>query len=591
VSVRRTAPADRVLAGAMAAALAGVPAVFWHPLYDDFTLPKQALLLAAGGLAALAFLWGGWWRTVPRWLGALLIGWAGMLLLSTALGLDWRGSVLGYYQYRQGLATQLAYLGLFAGGWALAAMGRWRVFAAGFAGLAVAFAYTAVQAAGLDPFDWWIDTSDRAIGTIGNANELAAFAVMSMGLVAFVSERRFALAAAATWGAALFIVLEAESRSGLAAVALFFVLLPAARWLAGRPGRPVLRAVPAVAGALVLVTAASLAAGGLEGTAEHGGSTRLALWEGTLHVIAARPVTGVGPDGLHLGFPRWRPADLGGAYAEYDLIAQSSHDYVLDVAANAGLPGLTVLAALLGSCAWASVRTERRRRSNGGPDWTIAWAAMGAYGALTLVNPISLAAHALFFTLLGAMAASALARTTPVRPSLAGLAAGLPLAAAGLALAALLPFADLRAQAGWDTFAAGRFEKSADAYGDAARLMPFERDYARRETIALVAAAAQDPARLPAAEAALQRFDRRFGFASGDAFNLATVLVGRGRPADEIARAVARAIELNPHGAATAWYAEQLTRAAHDGGVLVFDETDRWTYVVPLPELPDEAGR
>ncbi|WBL36111.1 O-antigen ligase family protein [Tepidiforma flava] len=192
-------------------------------------------------------------------------------------------------------------------------MGRWRVFAAGFAGLAMAFAYTAVQAAGLDPFDWWIDTSDRAIGTIGNANELAAFAVISMGLAAFVPERRFALAAAVTWGAALFIVLEAESRSGLAAVALFFVLLPAARWLAGRPGRPMLRAVPAVAGALVLVTAASLAAGGLEGTAarvsgqataaEHGGSTRLALWEGTLQVVAARPLTGVGPDGLHLGFP------------------------------------------------------------------------------------------------------------------------------------------------------------------------------------------------------------------------------------------------------------------------------------------------
>ncbi|WBL36112.1 hypothetical protein O0235_00350 [Tepidiforma flava] len=214
---------------------------------------------------------------------------------------------------------------------------------------------------------------------------------------------------------------------------------------------------------------------------------------------------------------------------------------------------------------------------------------MGAYGALTLVNPISLAAHALFFALLGAMAGAALARPGRAQASAAGLAAGLPLAAAGLALAALLPAADARAQAGWDAFAAGRFEESAAAYRDAARLAPFERDYARRETIALVAAATQDPARLQAAEEALRRFDRRFGFASGDAFNLATVLVGRGRPAEEIARAVARAIALNPHGAATAWYAEQLTRAAHDGGVLVFDETDRWTYVVPLPALPDEA--
>ncbi len=587
-----------MLAGATAAALAGVPAVFWHPLYDDFTLPKQALLLATGGIVALGFLWGGWWKTVPRWLGALLLGWAGVLALSTAFGLDWRGSILGYYQYRQGLATQLGYLGLFAGGWALAGMGRWRVFAAGYIGLGAAFAYTAVQAAGLDPFDWWIDTSDRAIGTIGNANELSAFAVLSMGLVAFVPERRFALGAAATWGSALFIVLEAESRSGLAAVALFFLLLPAARWLGGRPGRAVLRAAPAVAVGLVLVTAASLAAGGLEGTAarvsgqataaEHGGSTRLALWEGTLHVVSARPLTGAGPDGLHLGFPRWRPADLGGAFTEYDLTAQSSHDYVLDVAANTGLAGLAVLAALVGSCAWASLRHERRRAPFGAPDWTIVWAAMGAYGALTLVNPLSLAAHGLFFALLGAMAGAALARQERARSSVRGLAVGLPIAGAGLVLAAVLPVADLRAQAGWDAFAAGRFEEAGMSYGDASRLVPFERDYARRRTVALVAAASQNPERLVTAEAALREFDRQFGFASGDAFNLAAVLAGRGRPPGEITEVVVRAVSLNPHGVATAWYAEQVTRAAHDGGVLVYDETDRWTYVVPLPALPDE---
>ncbi|GIW13009.1 MAG: hypothetical protein KatS3mg062_0448 [Tepidiforma sp.] len=601
MSVRRSRPAaDRVLAGAMAVALAGMPAVFWHPLYDDFTLPKQALLAAAGGIAGAAFAWGGWHRTVPGWLAALAGGWLGVLVLSTAAGLDWRGSVTGYYQYRQGLVTQLAYVGLFAGGWALACRRWWNVFAAGFVGLGAALGYTAVQAAGADPFTWWIDTADRAIGTIGNANELSAFAVMSMGLTAFVPGRRFAAAAALTWGAALFIVLEAESRSGLAAVVLFFALLPAARWLGKRPLSPMLRAAPAVGGAVVLVTAASLAAGGLEGTAarvtgeatatDHGGSTRLALWAGTLRVIAHRPLLGAGPDGLHLAFPRWRPADLGGAYSDYDLVAQSSHNYALDLAANTGLVGFALLATVIGGVAGASVRQMRRDTDAAGPDWTIAWAAMGAYGALTMLNPISLAAHALFFATLGGMAGAALANSREPRASRAGLALGVPVAGAGVLLAVALPAADLLAQEGWDAFSAGQFTAAADRYREASTLAPFERDYARRETIALAAAGAADPERLPAAEAALRRFDRRFGFGAGDAFNLAAVLIGQGRPSEEVAAVVARAIALNPHGIATAWYAEQLTRAAHEGGVLVFDEKDRWTYVVPLPKLPDVAS-
>ncbi|MCL6643913.1 MAG: O-antigen ligase family protein [Dehalococcoidia bacterium] len=599
MSVRRTAPADWLLAGAMATALAGVPAVFWPALYDDFTLPKQALLAASGGLTAAAVLWGGWRRTMPGWLQAVLGGWLAVVVAAAAAGLDWRGSVFGYYQYRQGIVTQFACAGLFSGGWALAASGRWRVFGAGFAGLAAAFAYTAVQAAGKDPFDWWIDTSDRAIGTIGNANELAAFAVISMGLVAFVPARRFAAGAAATWAAALFIVLEAESRSGLAAVLVFFVLVPVARWIAGEPGRPLLRAAPVIGLALGAVTVASLAAGGLEGTAarvsgqatraETGGSTRLALWEGTLHVIAARPVLGTGPDGLHLGFPRWRPADLDGAYQEYDLIAQSSHNYVLDTAANTGIVGLALLAALVGGCAAASVRAVRRAPGGPGPDWPAAWAAMAAYGALTLVNPISLAAHALFFAMLGAMAAAALARERPLGPSRRRLLAAVPLAAAGIVLAGVLPLADLRAQAGWDSFAAGRFARAGEEYRAAGRINPFERDYARRETVALVAAASVDPGRLPDAEQALRRLDRKFGFEAGDAFNLAAVLIAMGRPPEEVLPVVQRAVALNPHGVATAWYTGQLAQAVHNGGVLVFDEKDRWTYVVPLPSIAPEG--
>lgn len=585
----------------MVVALAGIPAVFWEPLYDDFTLPKQAVLLVAGSVAAAAFGWGGWWRTVPSWLLALGAGWVVVVVASAALGLDWRGSVLGYYQYRQGLVTQLAYLGLFAGGWALAVQGAWRVFLGGLVGMAAALVYTAIQAAGADPFTWWIDTSERAFGTIGNANELSAFAVVAMGLTAFLPRRWFVPGAALVWGAALFMVLEAESRSGLVAVGLFLALLPLARRVARAPSAPLWRAMPAVVISLGAVTAASLFAGGLEGTAarvtgeatvaEHGGSTRIALWRGTLDVIAERPILGTGPDGLHLGFPRWRPANLGGAYREYDLVAQSSHNSLLDIAATTGLSGLLVLGSLVVCTSVASVRSFRRSGGGSGPDWSIAWAALAAYGALTLVNPISLAAHAVFFSLLGAMAGDALARRGHERRSFGGLAVGGLVTAGALPIAVMLPLADVRAQAGWEAFASGRFASAAQEYRAAGRMIPFERDYARREAVALVAAASEDMERLPEAEQALRRFDRRFGFAAGDAFNLAAVLVGEERPEAEVKSAVARAVRLNPHGYATAAYAATVMRAAHLGGVLVFDGEDRWTYVVPLPDLPDDGNR
>ncbi len=595
--------AGRLAGAVLALTLAGVPAVFWPKLYDDFTLPKQALLAASGGVLAALCLWDGAWRRMPRWLMVGLAGWGAILVASTVAGLDHWGSVLGYYQYRQGLLTQLAYLALFLAGWTAARYGHWWVFRGAGAGLAAAFTYTAIQALGMDPFAWWIDTSDRAIGTIGNANELSAFAVISLGIAAFLPRQHFAAGAALLWGAGAFIVLEAESRSGLAAVVLFFLLVPAARVLGGQPVWPLVRAVPAVAGALVVVTIASTAAGGLEGTAarvtghataaETGGSTRLALWEGTVHVIAEQPLLGVGPDGLHLSFPRWRPAHPGGAYASYDLVAQSSHNYALDLAANFGLPGLAIVGAVIVGCLGASVRAQRRALAAASPDWTVAWAAMAAYGALTMVNPISLAAHALLFTMLGAMAAAATGgegEPRSAQPSRAGLAVGVPLAAGGLVLAAILPAADLRAQAGWDAYAGGRFAEAAAAYRQAASLVPFERDYARREGVALTAAGSRDPALLARAEAQLTAFDRRFGFDSGVAFNLAAVLIGLGRPEAEVSAVVARAVRLNPHGIATAWYAAQVMEAAHRGGVLVYDDTDRWTYVVPLPQVPDPGG-
>jgi len=570
--------------------LGGVPVAFWPALYDDFTLPKQSLLVAGCSVLITGVTWSGRWKIPHRLIVAGLAAWVVIAIASAMTGLDRRGSVLGYYQYRQGVVTQLAYVGVFAGGFALASSGRSWVMAGAGAGLAGVLAYTLVQAFGLDPIDWWIDTSDRAIGTIGNANELAAFGVIAMGVVAFLPARWAPAGAGAAWGAALFFAMEAESRSGLAAVALFLALLAPAEWLAGRSGRRLVRyAAPAAAG-LAVAASVSLAAGGMAGTAgrvggestaqETAGSTRIALWTGTLSVIGARPLLGSGPDGLHLAFPRDRPADLPGAYESYDLVAQSSHNIVLDSAANLGAGGLAAVAALVVGSALVSVRAVRGGAGHAGPDWPVAWAAMGAYGALMLVNPVSLAAHTLFMAMLGTAAGEALGEhAAPARASWRpGALAGV-CAAAAVGFAGLLLAADMRAQAGWDAFATGDFVKAAAEYRAAGALAPTERAYASRETVALVAATSIDPGRAPGTEAKLREFDRQFGFNSGSAFDLAAVLIAQGRPASEVDAVVDSALALNPHGVFAAQYAERLRVAAREGGILRFDAKDRWTAV------------
>src|SRR5262249_10289121 len=148
--------------------------------------------------------------------------WAACLLLGTytlafVLGIDPIGSIFGRYQYRQGLLTQWAYILVFFGAYearAWTSMGT--LLAGAAAGLTGVGLYAGIQVFGFDPIEWgWVDTSSRAIGTIGNANELAAYAVLGLAACAFVPRDRprgRAAAIAVVTSAATFSVLASESR-------------------------------------------------------------------------------------------------------------------------------------------------------------------------------------------------------------------------------------------------------------------------------------------------------------------------------------------------------------------------------------------
>jgi O-antigen ligase len=590
-------------------ALAVTPAIFASPIYDDFTLAKQASLFFAASLVLLGLALEGDIMPRDRWIRVLVSAWIAWTTLTFVAGIDPRGGLLGLYQYRQGFLTQLVYVVLFLGALSVARRnGSGWFLVPGLVGMAIVTGYTAIQAAGLDPVDWWLDTSERAIGTVGNANELAAYATIGVAFAGALATRsRWGTAAAVgVAAAAWFVVLEAESRSGLGALVVGHLTILGAGVVLRLGMRPVARmtlllGAGAVVGILLSAWAGSAAAttkrvqSGIEAT-DAGGSTRISLVRGTLPTIAASPLVGYGPDGLYLAFPQHRPADLKGAFETYDLVVQSSHNWFLDTAANTGVPGLALLLTLLGTVAWKSVRHEWVLR-----DAAIApvWGAMAAYCAIVMLNPLSLAPHATFFVLLGMLAGRAEPLVAPVRTTRFAtlrlpyrLLMVAPSSVALFLLAAVMPVADLFADRGWDAYAAKDFARSSEQYGRAASWLPIERDYAGRHADALLTLGAvqglqgdsASKGTLLEAEESLRKLDSDFGADASEARALATVMIGLKRPQVAIEAAIDRVLELNPHGHAEALYAEILRAAAARGdGKLGYDDIDHWVYVDRLP--------
>ena len=596
----RTVVKHPILAG-VALVLALVPVVFDPRLYDDFTLPKQALLTAVCGIVIVPglLLKGGSLPRSPvvRWAFNALCAWT---VLSWATGLDPRGSLIGIYQYRQGLLTFLCYAVLFlAGGYIARRDSRLSILAVpALVGLAITVAYTIVQSTGNDPFSWWLDTRIRAIGTIGNANELASYAIITLAFAGAFAARKWLGPALIflTVGSVTLIAFESESRTGIVALVAFAILVPATSLIAGVRARqlPILGA-PVIAGILAGALLSSQFGAGASAPAarvkagfsgsDSSGSTRVALVEGTLPSIRANVLTGAGPDGLYLEFPKNRPAGLGGVFEEFDLTVQSAHNWPLDTAANLGIPGLLVLVVLLGACGWASVRGEFRQ---GDASIGFAWAGVLAYGAMTLANPLSLAAHAIFWLLLGWLArrreVSAEPQAVPGVPSptlrYVRLGSAGAVGLGGLLVAVLMPIADLKANSGWDAYATFDFEAAARHYDDAYRYFPLVRDYKSREGKSWLAAGVPgDRNALENANRAFADLEDDYSLTFDDAIAYASAKLALARPVAESDAAIDRAVELNPEGIFTADYTARLREAARKGAVLEYEIERRWVVV------------
>lgn len=207
--------------------------------------------------------------------------------------------------------------------------------------------YAGFQIFGPDPLGLATDARSPVFATLGRANFLGAYLAMLAPLTLSLRAlaRRPLVKALATAFLALqgAVLLATQTRASVLAL-----VVAIACWIALNHRRSLLglrRSTPALVAAWGLV--AVLVAAAL-GFAQAGGSgaARLAIWQGTQKLIAARPLLGYGPDSLGQVFPRVYPPELV-YYQGRGLDVDRAHNLILDWTVTLGVLGLFAGVAVL----------------------------------------------------------------------------------------------------------------------------------------------------------------------------------------------------------------------------------------------------
>ena len=553
-----------------------IPVAMLPQTFDPFLLPKQLALLSLAALLLVQITRTGFSlphsRTATWALAAVEIA----EVLAFAGASDRLGAILGNFGYRLGITTHVALGVVF-----LFTMSNVRderdvlwLLRFGLVSAGLVTAYGLLQFAGGDPFDWTAKSS-AVFSTIGNPNDLAGYAVLSVGslgaLMTLPRRFRYACLGIALTGLAATVVLS-QSRSGVAGLVVALIALPvlaaANRWPTEQVRRLSITLGGVVAGA-ILVGLVSGEAGLLRDrfartfadsrTETSSVSTRVDIWRGSLAVFGEHPLFGVGQDGLLVNFNRERPPDLGPPFSQssptgYDPLVNSPHSFPIEVLVTLGVAGalsVLVLFAWLGRTFWCVLRARHSE--------TLPF--LGAAGAGYLVvaglNPLSLPSLAQAAVFSGIVAALAMTepRTAALRAqrwrrvSFAGAAS---LFTAVCLFSVMHLWADRQAFAAAEA-AANMDDASAVRHaGNAARLIPFESAYRRQKVQALAnqGSSRGDPALVRKALQEQTRFLREFPGLASDFIALARLQVALGEPGAVASLAAAR--DASPYGINTA---------------------------------------
>jgi putative inorganic carbon (HCO3(-)) transporter len=251
-----------------------------------------------------------------------------------------------------------------------------------------------------------VDGQARASGPQPDPNDLAYFLVAALPLLASLNRRRRSLPLAAA-GVVLVVGAAATfSRGGALGLAAAVGWLLLRRVLPWRVLAAAIAAVAALGVGALLVAGPQLNRALQEKSfiAASNVDTRELRWQAAARMLTAHPVLGVGPG----GFREQYAAESHNA--EVDEQTPVAHNMYLEVAAELGLPGFALFAAMVGTAAVASERTVRRADS--GPQRTEA-AAIQASLLAVLVTSTFLSEQ--YYLPLWSLAALAVAAETRIR--------------------------------------------------------------------------------------------------------------------------------------------------------------------------------
>ena len=369
--------ADAAAFAVLALSAVTIPATFSIAQSDVFALPKTVLtLVLATGLGA--FLTVRWISTrgpiqLPRSSLALaLVIFLIWNVMAAWFAINRAQAIVGERLQYQGLVTTLAYVVFFLACCTTVRTPRRRnvlLLSIGVGALFVA-TYAVLQRAGLDPI-WPYLPYGRVFSTIGQANALAAYLVLTVPLVLGMAAgqkwpmRSAAVVAIALMLAGLALTLSRGGYLGLVTAATVFAV---AAW-SGRKVLNIDRRRLTVAALAVLATfgvilsvpdvqvvgqqvsarallAADLTEGSIKG--------HLDMWAVGVTIAADHPVVGTGQDTYVLLFGEYRDQVLSPERAAVMSYwrPESPHNVYIAVAQGAGLPTLAaylaVIAAVVG---------------------------------------------------------------------------------------------------------------------------------------------------------------------------------------------------------------------------------------------------
>jgi O-antigen ligase len=357
------------------------PGVLFH--YD--ITPKIVILslVVAGCLALPGQVSAGvsalWNRKAGRWLCGLAA--AQSLWYAIATGFSSRPwfSLFGSNWRRMGFLTVFA-LCVFA----VLAAAHLSKDPAGLVNILRAFAVAAIIASvygilqyfDIDPLQaasaYHAEAGDSIIvrppGTLGHADyfgwwlAIALFCAVALARVEIGLWKWLALLACVLSGAAIVL---SGTRSAILAVAIGFAVLTISSGL--KPVRSHVLAGLLFAG-LLLAFYLSPAGTRLQARVrwsgdEPAGGARPLLWRDSLHMAAARPWTGFGPETFPAEFPRYQSLEL--ARLLPDFYHESPHNIVLDALTSEGIPGVLITLGwvmLGGYAAFHDLRTNPHRK-------------------------------------------------------------------------------------------------------------------------------------------------------------------------------------------------------------------------------------